>query len=331
MLLAVAGLQTMYGQKVVVNKADGTYISYDVSTLNSIELYEVGTWLVRKIVLSDTHVCLIPDEMKALTASVIPEDADNQALTWESSDEEVAEVTKNGKVITNTSGDCTITCYATDGSGVKTTCEVHVMATGTSGTTNGHDWIDLGLPSGTKWATCNVGADSPEEYGNYYAWGETTTKSNYDWNTYKWCKGDTFTKYCNDSGSGYNGFTDNITELLPEDDAATVNWGNNWQMPTLEQCGELLDTAYILTVWTQVNKVSGYRFISKNNGNSIFLPKVDNTFTSSSYTDRCWYWTRSLSFGSSRAWSLGIVPFAVYMNELMSRSAGLVIRPVRKQ
>ena len=88
---------------------------------------------------------------------------------------------------------------------------------------NGHEYVDLGLPSGTLWATCNVGANSPEEYGNHFAWGETTPKEFYSWGTYKWCNGtaNSLTKYCYDSKWGT---VDNNIELVHEDDAAHVNW-----------------------------------------------------------------------------------------------------------
>ena len=116
-----------------------------------------------------------------------------------------------------------------------------------------HEYVDLGLPSGTLWATMNVGANSPEDYGDYFAWGETAPKSVYDWSTYKWCRGlvNTITKYCN--SGGYNGFVDNKTELDPEDDAATANWGAEWRMPSFEQmrpdfgtffCHQIADTDY---------------------------------------------------------------------------------------
>ena len=128
--------------------------------------------------------------------------------------------------------------------------------------------IDLGLPSGTKWASWNVGASAPEEYGGYYAWGETEEKDYYDWSTYKWCKGeyDSMTKYCTDGSYGY---TDNLTELLPEDDAATANWGMPWHMPTLAQLDELRQNCS--REWTQLNGVNGI-LITGPNGNTIFLP-----------------------------------------------------------
>ena len=91
--------------------------------------------------------------------------------------------------------------------------------------------VDLGLPSGTLWADRNIGANSPEGYGDYFAWGETRPKSEYNWSTYKYCKGSdkTITKYCDDSSYGT---VDNKTVLEPSDDAATANWGSNWRMPT---------------------------------------------------------------------------------------------------
>ena len=101
---------------------------------------------------------------------------------------------------------------------------------------NTHAYVDLGLPSGLLWATCNVGANNPQDYGDYFAWGETTPKDFYSWSNYKYCRGyEQLTKYCTMSDYGYNGYTDNLTTLLPEDDAATVNWGDGWRMPTKEE------------------------------------------------------------------------------------------------
>ena len=108
-------------------------------------------------------------------------------------------------------------------------------------TADDYVYVDLGLPSGLLWATCNVGADNPEDYGDYFAWGETQPKDTYNWSTYQYCNGsyNTLTKYCSNSSFGYNGFTDDLTTLLPEDDAATANWGSHWRMPTEEEWQEL--------------------------------------------------------------------------------------------
>ena len=148
-----------------------------------------------------------------------------------------------------------------------------------------HEYVDLGLPSGTLWATTNIGATSPEEYGDYFAWGETKPKSDYSWETYKWCNGSetTLTKYCTDSEYGDNGFTDGLTELQPEDDAATANWGSKWQMPSMEQFQELINSEYTTAEWTTQNDVYGYKITSINNGNSIFLPAAGYHYDSSLY------------------------------------------------
>lgn len=108
-----------------------------------------------------------------------------------------------------------------------------------------HDYVDLGLPSGTLWATCNVGASNPWDEGDYFAWGETKPKSNYSRSTYKYANGDSngLTKYCKDPDYGYNGYTDSRTTLELSDDAATANWGSSWCMPTQAQFQELKDSA----------------------------------------------------------------------------------------
>lgn len=131
---------------------------------------------------------------------------------------------------------------------------------------SGHEAVDLGLS--VKWATCNVGASKPEDYGDYYAWGETTTKSDYDWDTYKWCKGTnrTMTKYCTNNDYGK---VDNCTTLTSSDDVATVKWGSKWRMPTKEEMQELDEDC--TWTWTTQNGVKGMK-VTGPNGNSIFLP-----------------------------------------------------------
>ena len=199
-------------------------------------------------------------------------------------------------------------------------------------TLDGHEYVDLGLPSGTLWATCNVGANSPEEYGDYYAWGETEPKSDYSWSTYKYCKGSssTMTKYCTNSSYGT---VDNKTELEPSDDAATANWGSNWQMPSLEQCKELINSSYTTTTWTTMNGVNGRMIVSKSNGNSIFLPAAgcrDDTSLSNAVSGGN-YWSRSLNTsGSNYAYYLSFSSSNIY-TYYGDRYYGRSVRPVRVQ
>ena len=197
--------------------------------------------------------------------------------------------------------------------------------------------IDLGLPDGTKWACCNVGATSPESYGGYYAWGETEEKDLYDWSTYLYCNGsnDTLTKYSinNSYNYGYNGFTDGLTELLPEDDAATANWGSSWRMPTYNQMEELINSKYTTTEWTTLNGVKGRKITSNSNGNSIFLPAAGYRSDASlkGVGAYGYYWSRSLITNiSSCACRLYFDSGSV--DKLYSgRYYGQSVRPVRVQ
>ena len=164
-----------------------------------------------------------------------------------------------------------------------------------NGYENGYEYVDLGLPSGIKWATCNVGATSPEEYGDYFAWGETEPKEIYDWSTYKYCNGteNTMTKYCTSSRYGT---VDNKTVLELEDDAAYVNWGGNWRMPTRAEQDELRDTNNCTWTWTTQNGVNGYKVTSVVNGNSIFLPSAGCRYSVNLYNAGSfgYYWSSSL-------------------------------------
>lgn len=133
-------------------------------------------------------------------------------------------------------------------------------------TVNGHDAVNLGLS--VRWATCNVDASEPEQFGGYYSWGETETKTEYNWDNYKYCGANyyTYTKYCTQPSYGN---VDYKTELDPEDDVAHVKWGEGWRMPTCEEVIELLNNCTIK--WTTRNGVKGYLFQGKN-GNTIFMP-----------------------------------------------------------
>ena len=191
-----------------------------------------------------------------------------------------------------------------------------------------HEWVDLGLPSGTLWATCNVGANSPEEYGDYFAWGETAPKMLYDWTTYKWCNGtyETLTKYCTNTEYGT---VDNKTELEPADDAATVNWGPSWRMPTLEQQEELCEEC--TWQWTTLNGVNGY-MITGSNGKTIFMPAAgyrwnDSLDDAGSYG--C-YWSRTLYSSPYYAYNLYFDSGYVYWF-YDYRNSGFPVRAVRVQ
>ena len=149
--------------------------------------------------------------------------------------------------------------------------------------------VDLGLPSGTIWATCNLGASSPEEYGYYYAWGETEPKDSYYWKNYKFGENEyNLTKY------NYN-IEDGKTILDSEDDAAHVVLGGKWHIPTEEQIKELLDNT--TSRISELNGVYGRLFTSKTNGNTLFFPysgyKSGSSFYRSGYIGK--YWSSSIN------------------------------------
>jgi uncharacterized protein (TIGR02145 family) len=194
-----------------------------------------------------------------------------------------------------------------------------------------HAYVDLGLPSGLLWATCNVGATSPEGYGSYFAWGETQPKSYYAWSTYQYGNGSdyTLTKYCNNSYYGYNGFTDDLTTLLPEDDAATANWGNDWRMPTKEEWRELYNNTTV--TWTTQNGVNG-RLFTAANGNSLFLPAAGGRWNDGlgGAGSNGYYWSRSLDTdGPNYAWYLFFYFYSgYYFVDYYDRYVGFSVRPV---
>ena len=190
---------------------------------------------------------------------------------------------------------------------------------------NGYEYVDLGLPSGLKWANYNVGATSPEDYGGYYAWGETEEKEDYSWETYKWCNGshDTMTKYCTNSSYGT---VDNKTVLDPEDDVAHVKWGGDWRMPTKAEQDELRNNCS--WAWTTQNGANGYK-VTGPNGNSIFLPAAGYRDGTGGRGHFSYYWSGSLSSNNSNnACSLGFYDGGWYY--ISMRCSGLSVRPVCK-
>ena len=249
---------------------------------------------VSSISLDKPSLELESGEKAQLTATISPSNASAKDIHWASSDESVATVDFNdGSVTAVAPGTATITAYGS--SGVSASCTVTVK--------EGVQAVDLGLPSGLKWASCNVGATRPEEFGDYFAWGETAPKADYSWSTYKWCKGDfdALTKYCFDySYWGDKGSMDNLKILQPGDDAASVNMGGDWRTPTDSDWQELINNCTI--TWTDSYNgtgVAGSIFTGKNSGYtgvSIFIPaagtRIDtNTLDPGTY---CSYWTSVL-------------------------------------
>ena len=196
----------------------------------------------------------------------------------------------------------------------------------TSRDTSGFEYVDLGLPSGTLWAKCNVGAFSEEEYGDFYAWGETSGYNGldrvFDWTTYKWCSG------TSSSLTKYNS-SDGLTQLELEDDAAYVNWGSPWRTPTREEWKELND--YTNKSNETINGINGRRLTSKNNSNSIFLP-FGGYFNESTYIEgglNANYWSSSLSSTKTKAY-IAYTPNsgAIQYDLPLDRSATQAIRAV---
>jgi len=192
----------------------------------------------------------------------------------------------------------------------------------TTGTLNGHDWVDLGLPSGTKWATCNIGASTPTGYGSYFAWGETTTKSSFTDENYTYRKvvnGYVSHSSCQDIGANISG---------TKYDAARSIWGSTWRMPTRDEYKELISKCEI--VWTTQSGVKGIK-VTGTNGNSIFMPATGvkiNSSTQYSGTDGN-YWTGT-EFSSTDHFSAITFSFSDNGQETCAndKCMGITIRPI---
>ena len=203
-----------------------------------------------------------------------------------------------------------------------------------SGSVRGNDYVDLGLPSGTLWATCNIGASNPEDFGEYYAWGETQTKSTYTWENYRYAQGTSWsdprlTKYCSKSDMGNNGFTDDLMVLQGSDDPAVVIWGGGWHTPSYEQWEELMMNTK--EQWTERNGVKGRLFTSRNNGQTLFLPAAGSLLGSEPYDvgSSCFYWSSKIvSLNPAGAWAYDSVECDTAGN---NRSCGQPVRPVREK
>lgn len=195
---------------------------------------------------------------------------------------------------------------------------------------NGHEYVDLGLPSGTLWATCNIGAETVEEFGDYFAWGETEPKELYDWKSYQYGRfiHDRYelNKYCTDSAYGFNGLVDNLTVMEPDDDVARTCWGEGWRMPTIGEWEELfLNTT---GVWTMLNDVKGWR-CTASNGNSLFLPAAGYWWDDAFNADLGLYWSRSINKEFPyRAWGFHFNCDSSHLCGSSDRNRGQTVRAV---
>ena len=180
-----------------------------------------------------------------------------------------------------------------------------------------HVAVDLGLS--VKWATCNVGAEKPEEYGDYFAWGEVEPKVEYSWENYKWGIISNITKYNSIDGK---------IILDAEDDVATVHWGGNWRMPTDAEFTELREKC--TWTWTTQNGVNGYKVVGPN-GNSIFLSAAGYIINSSLFAAGSYgyYWSSSFNTSSpSYAYSVVFIPSSMGRRDYDYRYRGRSVRPV---
>ena len=281
---------------------------------------------VSSVTLSEPSRSVYEGRIFTLTATVLPETATNKQVTWSSSNSGVATVDADGTVKARKAGKATIKVTTQDGK--KTAdCSLTVKKVATQA-------VDLGLS--IKWGTCNVGADQPEEYGDYYAWGETETyyisldplvwkpgKTGYDWESYNW--GYSMAKYNS---------TDGKSALDLEDDAAHVNLGGKWRMPSREECNELMENC----TWTdkRINGVWG-KLVTGKNGNSIFLPfagkwcsNPDIPFQDGGSGGH--YWSNSIKRGDPNSTDAMFIDFNRTYNNTgwygYSRCFGHPVRPV---
>ena len=232
---------------------------------------------------------------------------------------------------------------------------------GEYGSTDGHEWVDLGLPSGTLWATCNVGASGPEEYGDYFAWGETqgreSGKTHFSWESYKFSYNSTnlLTKYCLQRNCGYEGYVDGVKELSSGDDAATEKWGGSWQTPSPAQIAELIDGSNIKVIevvidhggnaievkrnvktvkWVTRNGVNGLLIRNEYTDKELFLPAAGYCQDSDivAVGTEGGYWSRSIPTAGypGSASSLFFSSRHPVLMNYYYRYFGRTIRPVRK-
>lgn len=287
-----------------------------------------GTFVPATGLTVDASVSLMIGETASIAKTVAPSNASNKSLEVISSDSSIA--TYNGSVVKGVGiGTATLTFYTHNG--ISASCEVTVKEL---------DYVDLGLPSGTKWAKRNMGASNPEGFGKLYAWGETDAKSRPNWENYKFrvsgesSKEGTFSKYCPSNKPEYwggSGSPDNKTVLDLEDDAARVKWGGSWRLPTEADWTELKENCTWTSTENYNNKGVVGMIVTGANGNSIFLPGagflINNTYNGG---DGGFYWSSSLSTDKPYNARFFVFGPTIYRMDETFRYEGLSIRPVKK-
>lgn len=269
---------------------------------------------VQSVSISPDHIELEPGQTQTLTLTVEPANATYSTPVWTSQNPAVASVDQSGAVKAEKAGSTSVT-VALDG--FIAYCDV-LVSTAVSDPVA----VDLGLP--VKWASCNVGATKPEEFGDYFAWGEIATKNNYS--VYNWYNYDTstYTKYS---------ASDGLKTLESADDAARANWGAPWRMPTRAEINQLLDTqtnsAYKWT-WGPLNGVAGWTVTYLTNGNSIFLPAAGYLDSAKREVGSFgYYWGSSLHETLLyNAWGMKLDP-SIVVGYASSRSTCYTVRPVQ--
>ncbi len=298
-----------------------TLKTYAKSFIDRLYQASIDPYEVTGIKLDKTTLKLYKDGSYTLVATISPSTAADKSVSWTSSNEAVAIVNSEGVVTAVSNGTAEITATTRD-NGFTAKCAVTVIKV--------LEMVDLGLPSGLKWASFNLGATKPEEYGDYFSWGETEPKDEYTWVNYKFRRGGDshdnvkFSKYNTKSSYGQ---IDNKTVLDPEDDAAAVNLGGSWRMATYAEWDELLTKC--TWTWTTQNGVKGY-LVTSPNGNSIFLPAAGYSYDTSLYDvgSSIYYWSSSLNtVNPYNAYNVNFYINRVCLNSHY-RSYGLSVRPV---
>jgi len=313
--------ETVVGERVLnvsrydVNK-DGEVTLEDLTRLAN-ALVGKTNYPATGLTLSKSQARLLQGSTTQLTATVTPETADYNVVAWTTSDKSVATVTTTGLVTARHPGTCTIMVQTLDGSNLTASCEVTIVDPSSINT--GGDYVDLGLPSGTLWATCNLGASSPEEFGDYYPWGMTTPVTPKEAYTYTYER-------------------DALYDLELQDDAAYMTLGSEWRMPSKEQFEELIDTTYTTQTYTTQNGVKGLLIMSIVPGYesySIFLPAASYQveYGHQYGVDEGYYWSRTGCAASGDCPRL--LKFenteGVKIYKSLSKKAATPIRPVRNQ